>query len=185
MGQYLSIGIVTEFSISKEQMHKGKVEQTDVLHQLENTLYFSTAIFDKKERDDALIFTLKREVFDSELLPFLEKFYKTMYQGKDYEHAGTAIEKLKKTSPSEWVAIAASKSLYYFQKDEYANKDTIRFDIAFLPRVDVHYDCILLSSEGKILMEEYGRQFHFLKFCMQEAFKEFALAGALRVYLSG
>lgn len=185
MGQYLSIGIVTELSISKVQMHKGKVEQTDVLHQLENTLYFPIAIFDKTEQDDALIFTLKKEVFDSELLPFLEKFYKTMYREKDYEHAGTAIEELKKTSPSEWAAIAASKSLYYFQKDEYANKDTIRFDIAFLPRVDVHYDCILLSSEGKILMEEYGRQFHFLKFCMQEAFKEFALAGALRVYLSG
>ena len=114
MGQYLSIGIVTEFSISKEQMHKGKVEQTDVLHQLENTLYFPTAIFDKKERDDALIFTLKREVFDSELLPFLEKFYKTMYKGKDYKHANTAIEELKKTSPSEWAAIAASRSLYSF-----------------------------------------------------------------------
>lgn len=184
MGQYLSIGIVTEFSISKEQMHKGKVEQTDVLHQLENNLYFPTAIFDKTERDDALIFTLKKEVFDSELLPFLETFYKTLYQGKDYKHASTALEELKKTSPSEWPAIAASRSLYYFQKDEYANRDTISLDIAFLSRVDVDYYCILLSSEGKILMEEYGRLFHFLKFCMKEAFKEFALAGALRVYFS-
>jgi hypothetical protein len=39
--------------------------------------------------------------------------------------------------------------------------------------------------EGKIVMETYGRQFRFFKYAMVQAFKEFMLAGALRVYITG
>jgi len=34
-------------------------------------------------------------------------------------------------------------------------------------------------------MEEYGRQFNFIKYCMNKAFNEFKIAGALRIYITG
>nr|VFJ91287.1 MAG: hypothetical protein BECKLFY1418B_GA0070995_10258 [Candidatus Kentron sp. LFY] len=53
--------------------------------------------------------------------------------------------------------------------------------------IRVRHDCLLLSLEGKIPMEEHGRQFIFLKYAMAQAFKQFPfpLAGALRIYITG
>lgn len=109
-----------------------------------------------------------------------------MYPGKDHrKNTVEVIEKLKTTSPVDWMIIAEDKNFYFFQKNDYSKNDILLFEKDFRPQVDVFYDCIMLSAEGKIIMEEYGRQFHFFKYCMKEAFKDFAIAGALRVYITG
>ena len=51
-------------------------------------------------------------------------------------------------------------------------------------RVTINYENIILSMEGKIIMEEYGRQFRFLKHTMKNAFKDFSLASALNIYIT-
>ncbi len=186
MGQYLSVGIVTRLSVLKKEMEKGKIEQAEVFEQLENTLYFPIDIYDVTENDNAIILTLKNDVFMSELLSFLRKFYKIMYPDKEYTtERDEVIEKLRTSLPADWMDIAENKSFCFFQKDKYGASDKLYFEKDFKPSVRVHYDGISLSTEGKIFMEEYGRQFNFVKYCMKAAFKEFAIAGALRVYITG
>jgi hypothetical protein len=40
-------------------------------------------------------------------------------------------------------------------------------------------------EKGKIIMEEYGQQFNFFKYCMLQAYNQFPIASALRVYITG
>ena len=109
-----------------------------------------------------------------------------MYRDKDdCIFVSDIIKKLKKTPPVEWMNIAEKYPHYFFQTDEYAENDSLYFDKDFKPRINVRYNCISLSTEGKIVMEVYGRQFNFMKYCMKEAFKAFSIAGALRVYITG
>ena len=186
MGRYLAIGIATNLSISKVEMKKGKIRKSEFLKQLEISLHFPVSIYDVTETDDDIILTLKNEIFTSELIPFLEKFYPILYMDKDESgEAVRAINKLRTSPPSDWMKIAEEKDLYYFQKDEYGENDRLLFDKDFQPRVKVCSDCIMFSAEGKIMMEVFGRQFSFFKYCMKEAFREFAIAGALRVYITG
>jgi hypothetical protein len=43
----------------------------------------------------------------------------------------------------------------------------------------------MLSHEGKISTEVFGRQFNFFDYCIHETFSEFPIVKALRVYISG
>ncbi|MBF0545990.1 MAG: hypothetical protein HQM08_16220 [Candidatus Riflebacteria bacterium] len=186
MGQYLSIGIVTELIVSKAEMQKGKISKEELLDQMEKFLYFPNNLYTANENDDMVVLKLKSDVFSAELIPFLEKFYKIMYRSKKENTVVIGIlEKLKNSPPSDWMEIAKEKSFYYFQEDLYGRSENLTFEKEFQPRLNVQCDCIMLSMEGKTFMEVYGRQFHFFKYCMREAFQEFALSGALRVYLSG
>lgn len=186
MGQYLAIGIVDLITVSKNEMHECKTEQAEILEQIESTLYFPSDLYDVIGNQNALLLKLKNEIFESELIPFLVKFYNLMYLGeKTAEDASRVIETLRTTLPSDWAALAESKSFCCFQEDKFGEKDTLFFKKPFNPRINLNYNSILLSAEGKILMEVYGRQFNFMKYCMKETFKEFALAGALRIYITG
>nr|VFK06080.1 MAG: hypothetical protein BECKLPF1236A_GA0070988_1000123 [Candidatus Kentron sp. LPFa]VFK22655.1 MAG: hypothetical protein BECKLPF1236C_GA0070990_1000128 [Candidatus Kentron sp. LPFa] len=51
--------------------------------------------------------------------------------------------------------------------------------------IQIYYDSLLLSMEGKISMESFGRQFKFFKYTMMQTFKQFGLSEALRVYITG
>jgi hypothetical protein len=66
--------------------------------------------------------------------------------------------------------------------DENGGCDYLRYGFS---DISVYYDCPLLSMEGKISMETFGRQFKFLKYIMMQSFKQFTLAGALRIYITG
>ena len=103
---------------------------------------------------------------------------------KYYSYQET-LNELKNSKSENWLSLAEDKSCEEFQIDNYGIEDNLYFEKAFNPRVSVYYESILLSMEGKIMMESYGRQFNFFKLCMTEMFKEFKLAGALRVYISG
>ena len=186
MGQFLSIGIVTRLGILKKEMEKGRIEPAEVFELIENTLHYPIDIYEVTENEDAIFLTLKNDIITSELIPFLEKFYPIMYRDKnDCIFVSDIINKLKNTPPVEWMNIAENDPHYFFQMDKYAENDRLYFDKDFKPRINVRYKCISLSTEGKIVMEEYGRQFNFMKYCMNEAFKAFSIAGALRVYITG
>ena len=105
MGQYLAIGIVNRITVSIREMQEFKLEKTELLQQLENTLFFPLDLYDIADGPLALVLSLKKSVLASELIPFLEKFYRLMYTDKEaIEVASITIEKLKTTSPSEWLA---------------------------------------------------------------------------------
>lgn len=161
MGQYLAIGIVNLITVSKKEMHACKIEQAEILEQIENTLYFPIDLFDVIDSQNAVLLKLKKEIFENELIPFLVKFYNLMYSKKNTaEDANRVIETLRATVPSDWATLAESKSFYCFQEDRYGEKDTLFFNKPFNLRINLTYNSILISDEGKILMEVYGRQFN-------------------------
>ncbi|MBC7476057.1 MAG: hypothetical protein H7263_17375 [Candidatus Sericytochromatia bacterium] len=76
----------------------------------------------------------------------------------------------------------AKKKQEAFQFDEYGMCDYLEVNHS---EISIYYDCILLSLEGKIMMEVFGRQFKFFKYTMMQTFKQFSISGALRVYITG
>ncbi len=185
MGQYLAIGLVTVVVASKTEMEKGKISQAELIAEMERQLHFAPALFELQETADSLRFLLKQDVLQAQLLPFLEEFYPFVYDEDDEDGSGKALTRLRATEPSTWLEVAEGKYFYSFQEDRYGHGDTLYFKKDFRPKVRISYKHILLSMEGKIIMEEYGRQFHFFKHCMVQAFAKHPLAGALRVYITG
>ena len=183
MGQFLAIGLITKQIIPKDQLEKGKISNEELISKMQKELHFNPVIFDFTENEKNIVFKLKKELFESELIPFLEKFYPLIYINNNLYLE--TLKELKNSKSENWLSLAEDKSCEEFQIDNYGIEDNLCFDKAFKPRVSVYYESILLSMEGKIMMESYGRQFNFLKLCMIEMFKEFRLAGALRVYITG
>lgn len=128
---------------------------------------------------------LKDKVFQHQLIPLLEKLYPIIYNKSKYYDYKEILNKLKSTEPSLFLALAKDKSYEEFQIDPYGEDDYLYFEKKFKPSVTLSYDSIMLSAEGKISMEVYGRQFNFFKYCITQTFGEFSLANAIRVYITG
>jgi hypothetical protein len=180
MGQYLAIGIVTSFSISKKQVNRSNLSLKKLSSILKNDLYYNPQIYDVADSDDYYTFSLKNDIFETQLIGMLEAIYPRIYADKSYYT--TVLDKLRNSEPSAWIEMANYKCAEAFQEDRYAmdeyfSKGNIRLCL--------NTKCILLSMEGKIIMEEYGDQFRFMKYTMAQAFKKFSLASALRIYITG
>jgi len=119
-------------------------------------------------------------ILHSQLLPLLKEVYPYLYDNSVYYD--DVIKKLTALTPSEWLNWANKKTAPAFQFSKYGACDYIE---ANFTNIDIHYDCILLSLEGKILMETYGQQFNFFKYTMIQTFRQWRIAGALRVSISG
>lgn len=186
MGQYLAIGIVTKCGISKSELKKNKITKNKLIDEMKRKLHFEPSIYDFSETDDSYLFKLNSNVFETQLVPFLEKLYPLIYLNKDSDFPDVII-KLKNTEPSEWLNLSKGKGeyLYEFQFDKYGENEYFYFDKPLNLRASIYSEIISLSTEGKIIMEVYGKHFLFFKYCIQAAFPEFSLAKALRVYITG
>ncbi len=185
MGQYLAIGLVTVANVSKKELGQGNITAPELLAEMERQLHFHPQLYEMQETANGLIFNLKQDVLQAQLLPFLEEFYPFVYDEDSEDGYGKVLTRLRTTEPSTWLALAEGKYFYSLQEDRYGHGDTLYFKKDFRPKVRISYKHIMLSMEGKIIMEEYGRQFHFFKHCMVQAFAKHPLAGALRVYITG
>jgi hypothetical protein len=184
MGTFLSTGIVIEMITLKEELKKAEIKNEELFSALEEKFHYNLNIFDTTETDEYLKFTLKDIVFQRELLPFLERLFPIIY-GKD-EEATKVIENLKAIEPSGWKNLAEKSPLYYYQLSKYGGDDWLYFEKGFDTRIRIKYPSIIsLISEGKIIMEVYGKQFRFYKYCLKEAFREFSLASAMRIHIDG
>ena len=123
---------------------------------------------------------LKDDIFQAQLLPLLETLYPLLYKNTAYyDHI---LQKLHTLPPSEWIPWAKGKSAEAFQFDRYGMGDSIQEKHT---NIHLSYESLLLSMEGKIVMEEYGRQFAFIHYMMIHTFRQFSLSGALRIYITG
>jgi hypothetical protein len=184
MGQFLAIGIVTEYVTSKINLQKYNITKNDLIAEMIIKLYFEPAIYDFSETDENYFFKLKSNVIENQLISFLEKFYPKVYLGRNQDFVNI-IEILKNSEPSTWLKLSEEKSYEEFQLDVYGVPDYLYFNKPFKPHANIYSTSIMLSLEGKIIIEENGRQFNFIKFCIQETFSEFSIAKALRVYITG
>jgi len=183
VGQFLAIGIVTRFFVKKSEADQAKLEISDLQDIMKQKFYYPPEIYHNDSDEEYHYFYLKEEVFSSQLIGFLEKIYPKIYNDPDFtNNYDKLLVKLKESSSTMWMELAESKSQFAFQYDDNGMWDIFRVNGS---KIRINYDIILLSMEGKILMEEYGRQFNFFKYTIMQAYKNFSLAGALRIYITG
>ncbi len=180
MGQFLAIGLVTKISVDKKKLALAKITLEQLQERMKAELHYEPELYLLHDADDFYGFDLNEDIFCAQLLPLLEKLYPLLYQ--DTEMYQNALQKLRTMPPSEWMAWAKNKPNESFQFDKYGMRETIEGKYT---DVHLYYESILLSMEGKIVMEAYGRQFRFVSYTMMQTLKQFSLAGSLRMYITG
>ena len=183
MGRYLAIGLVTECGSSKIKLEQQNVTQEELIDGMKNKLHFDPTIYNLSEVNNNYLFTLKPDVLAQQLIPFLEKLYPLHYSDTtDYQQA---LDALKKTSPEEWLNLAEQKQGVAFQIDKYGQNEYFRFDKPFRPSASIFSTSVMLAAEGKISMESSGMLFNVFRYCLQQTFINFPIAGAIRIYITG
>ncbi|MBN2091996.1 hypothetical protein JW964_20430 [candidate division KSB1 bacterium] len=180
MGQFLAIGLATQIGVTKKEVAQAQLNSEQLQEKMKKDLYHVPEIYAVNEYENEYSFTLKNDIFYEQLLPLLRTLYPLLYRNAaHYDHI---LKKLHELPPSEWITWAKDESEEAFQFDLYGMGDLIKAN-----HVDIHlyYQSLLLSLEGKIFMEVFGRQFNFLKYTMIQTFKQFTLSGALRIYITG
>ena len=185
MGIYLATGIVVEMAISKKPRDGGTVALEDVFEKLTQEDHFDLDNYDIIDDEDETLLRLKKHLLAQQLPDFLRAYYGMMYASKEDsgDNGGDVIEAIEGKADDEILALAERKSHYYFQSGGYY--DMLYFyDKPFRPRIKVRYTTIVLSSEGKIIMECYGKHFRFFKKCMLSALSQYPLISTVQVYLT-
>ncbi len=182
MGQFLATGLIINCYTSKMELQKNNITKEVLFAEMQSKLYFDTSIFDLSEKDDYYIFTLKSDVLENQLIPFLQKYYPYFYN--DSEYYDDVIAELKETPASEWLEYADGKPEEAFQTDKYGTSENLFIGKPEV-RIKLGFKTILLSMEGKIAMECYGKHFRFFQYAIQQMFFEFSIAKAMRVYITG
>ena len=186
MGQFLAIGIATEFTVSKEKAEKGKITLEDVLQKMRQSIHFTPEIYDFAEENGHWKWTLKKQVWETGLLDFLKEIYPLLYADKSSADYEDVLKKLAEKPPASWLKVAEDKSFESFQLDEYGESERLYFnEKPFQPKITVGFDSVALAMEGKISMETYGALFNFFVCCVQKSFPAFQLSKAIRVYITG
>lgn len=180
MGQFLGIGIATDATVAKKEIERAGIDPRQLEELMRRQLRFVPEIYRRCDTDDYYAFELQSDIFHRQLVPLLETLYPLLYDKPAYYQS--VQQKLAALSPEEWIEWAKEKPEEAFQADEYGMSEWLGESFH---RARVNYSHILLSIEGKIAMEVFGRQFRFFKYTMMNTFKEFPLAGALRVYITG
>lgn len=184
MGQYLAIGLATKMNIDRADNEAAKWSFEELTEHMQGSLALSLDNYQLETCEDDWVWTLRPELLEVELIAFLQAIYPELYPEPDEKNESEAVlQGLKLRKPEDWLAWAQQKPHYVFQMDNYGSSDYL--SAPFGQRVHVHYQHVLLSMQGKILIEEYGRHFLFFKQCIAHRFGNFALARSVRVYITG
>lgn len=184
MGQYLAIGLSTKISVNRAELEAARWSFESLTEQMKGKLALPLENYTLESRPNEWVWTLRTELLAAELIPLLEVLYPELYPLPRGENdSEDVLRGLRGRDPGEWMAWAEMKPHYTFQDDPYGTSEYLYAD--FGREVGVHYRDLAFSMEGKIGMEQYGRQFRFFKQCMAHRFGNFALARSLRVYITG
>ena len=184
MGQYLAIGLTHEIITSREELDRKKVSKEELRQEIENTLLFDIKLYDEREEGKNLLFTLKNQVYEEGLIPFLEVLYPNVYKEKG-DYFGL-LEQLRSTPSTKWIELAKKKSETAFRFDNYAESGYINFSKPFLPSICLNYKCLMLYyGSGKIMTEGIDDFLHFFKHCIHETFKDHPIVKSIQIYITG
>ena len=181
MGQYLTIGIATHIVADKERAERlfGNVEDFKSAFEKE---FNESDIYQIRESQTAIVLELKPEVAEPELIDFVRAFYELRYARK--RNCEGVLEALSKENTLQgWLNIADEKRFECFQTDEY-----VRYPIESpspFSNLYVSVKQIILSIDGKIIMELYNDLFAFFTRLLRTQLASYRLANSLLVYISG
>lgn len=184
MGCFLAIGLRLTAAIRKKDIdhRQDGVSLEDALDRVANECHLGD-IYDRTEEDDYIVYTVKKEILDEELMPFLKKFYSLRYpEGAqaDSSHVLEDLEKLPDTASR--LAVLEKKSYQSYQEGD----EFVYYSINGLWD-DVRLSCrnAILSVDGKIIMECYDDVFRFFRRCIAGQMPEYKLSQALSVWIDG
>lgn len=181
MGTYMGIGIVTKMGISKSTVEEMESTIDDIQSKISKEFNIDFDIYTVVENDNAYIFNLKDTIMEEQLKPFLQEIYPAIYSDSNYYES--ILKYLDKLKADKIIEFAKEKSKEAFQYDKYGERDY--FYGSFGRCLEISYETIMISSEGKISMECYGKHFKFFKSCIVKAYPQYSIANSLRVYITG
>ncbi len=193
MGQYLSTGLVYKFNIRKEHVDKIKLPEKEAIKGIcREFIETDKVFFDmKKDNDGDFLFNLKSEHLEKSLIPFLDAFYKDFYVGKSKKYEGV-LEELNKTKDSKkWLELLHEKRFECFQIGNYMESypieiKTINPDYSgWDSMIYIDFETILLTLEGKVMMECHESHFSFFRQLMREKYAKFELANLISIAITG
>ena len=185
MGQYLTIGLLTSIAIDKERARKESSATPEEVRDVVQKVYNQSGIYDLVEDDDAVYLKLKPEVANAEMVDFLEDFYRLRYGEKDWSGKADMGKIKSRKTLEEWLELADGSCMEAFQLDRYVWVSTPFRREVWRYQLDTGATQIILSIDGKILMECYKDLFDFLTRMIRERLSKYRLADALLVSISG
>jgi hypothetical protein len=180
MGQFLATGLITRTGILKEDLLNKKISVDEIKLAMDDRFSYSPEIYDIKEDEKYYTIELKSSIIDEQLMPFLKKFYSCYYENDSINKL--IIEKISPMNSIELMRFAKTKPYEQFQMDSQGIMDPL---LVGLRRMSISSESLILSITGKIWMECYFDQFKFFQYTIMETFKEFSIAGAIRIYITG
>ena len=185
MGQFLTIGLVTSYIISKQRANQQASATTEAVKDVMQKHYNQSGIYNLEENEHCVYLELKPEVAEAEMIDFLNDFYALRYPDEKRRNIMADMKVIgSMTTLDEWMKLAEKKEYQAFQFDDYVNYYT-PFPGGWRDELDTSVEQIILSLDGKILMECYGNLFDFFTNLIKERLSKYKLADSLLVYISG
>lgn len=187
MGQYLTIGIATVISISKDRAKREALSITpEKIRETLESYYNKSGIYTVEETGGSVSLRLRPEVAEADLLDLLRDFYAIRYTGNGkIKRIVELMDELRShTKWDEWMEIANDKRYECFQHDQYVITST-PYQGGWTSSLTTHVEQIILSIDGKIIMECWGNLFEFFARLIKEKLSNYRLAESLMVNISG
>jgi len=182
MGQFLTTAITTSFRVGDKTLQQISDNEAEAKRKLLDAFVGTNDdIFDITKKDDTHIFSIKEDILKKEWLSFLTQFYRDFY-GESHAESQIVLEALGELdTPKKYIELAGKSEYECYQQDRYAG-EYIYIDNQ---RISIGYEPIMLTLEGKIMMECYGEHFTFLEKMISKVYPQFQLANMVKVYISG
>lgn len=177
MGRFLVIGIATRMVADKKRCEKA-FKDVDGLKAAMEQQFNSGGIYQMSETESKVILELKPEVAEKEWIDFIRAFYDIRYT--DYVERDMVFEELsQKDNLKDWLEIAKRKKYEGYQAIDFYFYPLEGLSFFYHPYVRM--DMVILSLDGRIMMECYDDLFDFFTRLIREKLSNYRLADSLIV----
>ncbi|WP_316833780.1 hypothetical protein [Pedobacter nutrimenti] len=175
MGIFINTEIITEFFAWVEDV---RIQDETSLEKFVHELVDNPSSFNFKKTDGKYIWTLKPEILEKNLKPFLEQYYSDMY-GIEYTSNEDCKEALSLLD-SKPTKSQLNKYLEENGNPAFSSGIDYRYDLKIeSERVTFIYSTISLSNEGKISYEEFDQHLYFFQNAIRKTYQNSPLGGGL------
>ena len=185
MGRFLHIGLIYQFEISKKKLEKNEISLEELESRTKEEMLLDFSIYDKEEKEESYLWTLKKDVLENDLFSLLEKFY-PLYYRKSKDYYETILSEIKDKNGEDVINFANKRQEEAYQLSNYFESKLIYFEEkGFRTFIDLSFRPLILTMEGKISMETYGSAFYLFTYSLQTVFKDNPLSKTFVVYIGG
>lgn len=179
MGQYLVIGIATRIAADKKEA-AWKFKSIEEFKTLFEKQFNKNGIFQMKEDESDIWFELRPEIAEREWVEFIRDFYRLRYPRPGEKDEACEVLS-QENSLEKWISLAEEKPFECYQLTRFHHYLVDRERHCYLPLL---MDMIILSLDGKIVMECFNELFEFFNSLIREKLEKYQLNDSLFVYLT-